>query len=356
MKIMSIVGARPNFIKLSAMHKEIQNRGLEHVVLHTGQHYDPNMSGDIFKGLEMPDPDWNLNIKPGNVTGKLSEMLSEISEIANHVSPTIVLVYGDTISSLAGGLACVQSGIPVGHIEAGVRNDDVRIIENQNRIIIDHISQFNFCATAWDLANLVSEGLDTGYFTGDVMRDMFLSAQAEANMYGQYALLTLHRPETVDDMKRMVRVIQILSNGPYTYIWPMHPRTRKQLDEYGIVLSPKFIVLPPQDYAHMVTLTKNSDIVITDSGGLQKEAYWAKKACIVIFDDAAWPQILDTENQALCPPDDPVRLQYILEHFRGTMKFPNLFGNGNAPGQILDIILNTNISEQFKRRENYRGV
>lgn len=347
MKIVSIVGTRPNIIKLAAMHYEIIRRKHEHVIIHTGQHYDDNMSQKFFQEFDLPDPDFQIEI--GHQTGpicQLSEMLEPLGEVLKNLHPDIVLIYGDTTSSLAGAIAAAQGGLDIAHIEAGVRSGSLKVLENLNRAIIDRIALHNFCVSRADYENLVNEGQkEFSYLVGDVMKDLFLSLDAGLFSGGPdtykpgYILVTLHRPENVDDPERLEAIVKILNDSPQGYVWPMHPRTKKALEFHNIKLGSNISTEPPASYARMVRLIKDSFMVLTDSGGLQKEAYWAGKHAIVIWPQPIWSEIYETGYQEVS-----MNLKTISELLNGNTiitrgKYdPHLYGHGYATKLIMDVI------------------
>lgn len=347
MKLLSIIGTRPNIIKLAPVHKAIVKNKHQHIILHTGQHYDDTMSKNLFEDLELPEPDYNLGIGPGSLSTKLSSMISTITDILCKELPDMVIVYGDVVSSLAGAIASVQNHFPVAHIEAGIRNNDMKITEHFNRVIIDRISQLNFCATVTDHNNLINENLqNTSKLVGDVMKDLFLmhSTKSKSN----HVLLTLHRPENVDDRDKFESIIKAIEQIDKKVIWPIHHRARGALARYGMTVNGNIKLIEPQSYTDMCKLMFESSLVITDSGGVPKEAYWAKKPCIILFDDIAWPDIFATENQII------MRGNYgdisgLVDNFKGSMLHPNLFGEGDAADCIIKIIEDTNLNDIFKQ-------
>jgi len=336
-KIVSVIGTRPNIIKMAPLHKELLARGHKHVIVHTGQHYDNNMSKDLFTEFDLPEPDYELGVKSGHLTTRLSNMLMPITDILAVELPDWVLVYGDTLSSLAGGLASVQNRFKTAHVEAGIRNDNMLITEHFDRVILDRICQLNFCATELDYLTLRNECIGkTARQVGDVMYDLFLAMGKTTSNHNleDRVLMTLHRPENVDDPARLQTILDMIGDSQSKVIWPIHPRAKLNLKRYNIRVPANLELTEPRNYHDMAYLLQNCHLVITDSGGLQKEAYWAKKPCIVVFNDVVWHGIFQTGNQAVVK--NLADLPGLILSFRGTIHYPNLFGDGTACKQIVD--------------------
>ena len=350
MKFISIVGTRPNIIKLAPMHQAITDNGHEHVILHTGQHYDDNMSSNLFKELKLPEPDYNLGLGSGWLSQQFASGVCPIADILNAENPDMTLIYGDVVSSLAGAIASVQNHHPIAHIEAGIRNNSMLITEHFNRIIIDRIAQLNFCVSQTDYENLQAEDLGrTAHIVGDVMKDLSLTApMPKGNRETGHILLTLHRPENVDDPKKFHRILQALEKIGRKVVWPIHPRSRHALAKLGVTPNGKIELIEPQSYTEMTVLLRDCSMVITDSGGLQKEAYWAHKPCIVVYDDIVWPEIFETGNQCIVR-DNFEDIPELVREFSGSIKHPTLFGAGDASQRIVKIIEDTDLNEIFRQ-------
>jgi len=343
MKVVSVVGTRPNFMKLAPLARALKNTKHTHVILHTGQHYDKSMSGSFFSGLDIPEPDYNLDTGSGCLTDRLADMIVLIMDVLCSELPDLVLVYGDCNSTLAGALAAVQNKFPVMHIEGGIRNNSLLVPETLNRLIVDRISCLNLCACQHDLDNILRDNMN-GVLVGDLMMDQFLLDDTGWSESG-YALLTLHRPSNVDNEHRFKRILSEIGKSGKRILWPTHPRVSSK---YGNLPLPENIdVILPQPYNDMMSLVKGSDIVITDSGGLQKEAYWAHKPCIVILDDATWPQIRETDNQSFIDDSNIQYLPELINNFKGSNNHPNIFGDGNAAARIVEVIDNYDLSTAF---------
>jgi UDP-GlcNAc3NAcA epimerase len=289
----SIVGARPNFVKLAALSPELRKVSDE-TIIHTGQHYDYEMSKSFFDEMGIPEPKWHLNVgskSHGNQTG---DMLCLIEDTLESDRPDAVLVYGDTNSTLAGALAASKMHIPVIHIEAGCRSFDRGMPEEINRVVIDHISDMLFCSTINGYYNLAREGVPATkcHVCGDVMVDLMGMDRniGVAVDLSDYNLLTIHREEN-STPKRLISIINGLSLTDDSFIFPCHPRIRKQIDELKLDEG-RFAVVDPVNYWGMRLLEKNTNRIVTDSGGVQKEAYLLKKPCITLRDNTEWAETL----------------------------------------------------------------
>jgi UDP-N-acetylglucosamine 2-epimerase (non-hydrolysing) len=298
MKIVSIVGARPQFIKCSELSRLLR---VEHneVLVHTGQHYDPNMSNVFFKELDIPKPDYNLEVGSGSHGKQTGQMLELIEAVLTRENPDLVIVYGDTNSTLAGALAASKMHIPVAHVEAGLRSFDKTMPEEINRVLTDHISDLLFCPDTLSVKRLVEEGIRSGVcMTGDVMADALNRMkdhptdilQRLALKPQDYSVMTIHRPQNTDSARNMETILSCIARYQKTVIFPMHPRTKKSLMNYGFWISMPLNTrtIQPLGYPDMITLMKNADRIITDSGGIQKEAYILGVPCITLRDRTEW--------------------------------------------------------------------
>jgi UDP-GlcNAc3NAcA epimerase len=315
MKIVTIVGARPQFIKAASVSRAIQKHNEDHdskikeIMVHTGQHYDENMSQIFFDELEIREPDYNLGVGSGTHGKMTGAMLEKIEEVLLDEKPDVVLVYGDTNSTLAGALAAVKLHIPVGHVEAGLRSFNRQMPEEINRILTDHVSKFLFCPTDTAVENLKKEGITGGVFkVGDVMFDSFLSnknlAERKSRILSDlgvkpksFCLVTVHREENTTNGKRLTGIFEAfkkLSTQKCPFIAPLHPRTRKAINELGgdRLGGPHVRILEPVSYLDMILLETHARLILTDSGGVQKEAYFAKTPCITLREETEWVELV----------------------------------------------------------------
>ena len=309
MKIVSVVGARPQFIKLSPLSKELRKKHRE-IVLHTGQHYDYELSRIFFSQLSIPKPDYNLGIGSDEHGAQTGRMLKGIEEVLLFEKPDLVLVYGDTNSTLAGALAGAKLKIPVAHVEAGLRSFVKSMPEEINRVLTDHVSSLLFCPTPTSVRNLKREGITRGvYLTGDVMYDSLRANLAAAEKKSRiikklglkkkdFYLMTIHRAENTDEEGNLKKIARMLSNLDRKTVFPVHPRTRKRLSEFGLLkglLSRDDLILTdPVGYLDMLVLEKNARCVLTDSGGVQKEAFFLKTPCLTLREETEWVETVES--------------------------------------------------------------
>lgn len=354
MKIFTIIGARPQFIKASIFSKLLKdNIGLiEEYIIHTGQHYDSNMSEIFFTSLQIPKPAFNLGIGGGSHGANTGMMLIEIEKLFIKEPPDAVIVYGDTDSTLAGALAASKLHIPVLHIEAGLRSFNKRMPEEQNRIITDNLSTLLFAPTETAVQNLYKEGFDKNsvFLVGDVMYDATLyfrkfAAENENEVLNrfklkkfEYHLLTIHRKENTDDPILLQEILAAFGVKNVPVVLPLHPRTRKKIDDYSILLPDNIIIIEPVGYLEMLTLLKNAKFVFTDSGGVQKEAYFLGRPCFTLRNETEWIELVECGANILTKPSD------IKQYLHGCIerneivydKF--LYGGGQASNSILNVI------------------
>ena len=348
MKILTVVGARPQFIKAAAVSNIIRKEH-EEILVHTGQHYDENMSKVFFEELQIPKPDYNLEIGSGNHGEQTGKMLVELEKIYLKEKPDLVLVYGDTNSTLAGALCASKLLIPVAHIEAGLRSFNMNMPEEQNRILTDHISRLLFVPTITAEKNLHTEGINRGvYNVGDVMFDAVLHFKKLAEQKesildkisvksGEYILTTIHRAENTNDINRLKNIIEALNKSGNKIVLPLHPRTKKYIENYNLQFSDNIKLIEPVGYLDMITLEMNSQKIVTDSGGVQKEAFFMKKPCITMRDETEWVETVQNGGNVIVGTDGDKILKSIV-YFKPKMKQQNIFGNGKAGNKILDII------------------
>lgn len=350
MKILTVVGARPQFIKAAALSKAIAgNNSVKEILLHTGQHFDENMSEIFFKEMQIPAPDYQLTIHGLNHGAMTGRMLEGIEEVIVKEKPDCLLVYGDTNSTLAGALAAKKLHVKVAHVEAGLRSFNMRMPEEINRILTDRISDFLFCPTDTAIENLRSEGfMNFGCQienTGDIMYDSMLlfSGYSEKfageNIKGikdPFVLCTIHRAENTDDPSRLDAILGALNTiaEDMKIILPLHPRTRQKIDLKK--LSGNIIVTDPLGYFDMLYLLKHCTIVLTDSGGLQKEAFFNQKYCITLRDETEWIELVNNHCNTIAGAVKENIINSFQEHrakkFTETRQF---YGDGNAAQKII---------------------
>lgn len=348
MKIITVLGARPQFIKAAPVSRVLKDE-FEEILVHTGQHYDYEMSKIFFNELDLAEPDVNLGIQASNHGDQTGKMLAGIEQVLLDQRPDSVLVYGDTNSTLAGALAAVKLHIPVFHIEAGLRSFNKRMPEEINRVLTDRVSDLLFCPTSTAVDNLRAEGLEKGvYLSGDVMYDAALFnaelAKTRSGIIeelglspGDYYLATVHRPVNTDSHLNLMNIISALGSLDLEVILPLHPRTRKALKSSGIEVAERIHLIDPVGYLDMLSLEKNARGIITDSGGMQKEAYFFGVPCITMREETEWMETVDTGWNRLAGAD-PDKIIKAVTAAKVMKDRPALFGDGNAAGKIVDLI------------------
>lgn len=349
MKIATIVGARPQFIKAATVSRVIKNyENVQEIIIHTGQHYDPNMSGVFFEELNIPEPDINLEIGSGTHGKQTARMLEGIEEVLIREKPDWVLVYGDTNSTVAGALAAAKLNIKIAHVEAGLRSFNRHMPEEINRIATDHISSVLFAPTHNAMSLLAKEGLEEkSVFTGDVMFDSIeyykVIAEKRCSLEkiinekpGEYFLATVHRQENTDQIKNLQNIFLAFSDLDMPVVIPLHPRTLKLMDEVTHRSNVK--IISPVGYLEMITLLNNCHKVLTDSGGLQKEAFFLKKPCITLREETEWIETLEGGWNHVVGADRLKILEKINAPHQPEQK--NSFGDGRAADKIIDYMSN----------------
>lgn len=345
MKTASIVGARPNFIKLAPVSREIRKK-MEEVIIHTGQHYDYELDRIFFKELGIPDPNYHLGIGSGTHGRQTGAMLKAIEEILLKEQPDIALVFGDTNTTLAGALAAAKLHIPVAHVEAGLRSFNKKMPEEVNRVLVDHCSDFLFCPTKTAVDNLNKESLVNGVsLTGDVMLDILQEciriAERSSKILDkldlrpkEYFLATVHRAENADEPERLKSIVEALCSIQ-NVVFPCHPRTRKRLEELflweRVVKSVQ--VINPVGYLDMLLLEKTACKILTDSGGVQKEAYMLQTPCITMRDETEWVETVEDGWNLLVGADKNAIVKAACDS-EPTSPRRDVFGTGNASKRI----------------------
>ncbi len=309
MKIISVVGARPQFIKLAPLLEESRKRHKQ-IIVHTGQHYDLEMSKNFFEELRLPEPDYNLGVGSAGHGEQTGKMLKKMEEVLVFEKPDLVIVYGDTNSTLAGALASAKLGIPVAHVEAGLRSFNRNMPEEINRLLVDHLSSYLFCPTQTAVTNLKEEGIEKGvYLVGDVMYDALRSnlkvAQKSSRILRKlnlktkaYLLVTIHRAQNTDRKENLGKLVSILSCLPKRAVFPVHPRAKKKLVEFGfwnrLIHQERLSLIGPVGYLDMLVLEKNAFLILTDSGGVQKEAMFLETPCLTLRDETEWGETVES--------------------------------------------------------------
>ena len=345
MKIITVLGARPQFIKAVMVSEKLAAiDSFSEVIIHTGQHFDQNMSDIFFNEMGLPKPDYNLNINQMSHGQMTAKMMKKIEPILMDERPNGVLVYGDTNSTLAGSLTAAKLHTPVFHVEAGLRSYNRAMPEEINRVLTDHLSSLLFCPTENAVKILAKEGIQKGVENcGDVMYDAFLKFKQQIENGeneipegdSPYVLATVHRPENTDNKNNLISIFKELDkvNEKIRVVLPLHPRTKGQLHKFGIQTKIQWV--EPVGYLSMLSLLNSAEMVITDSGGLQKEAFFAKKKCITVRDETEWIELIDIDVNRLSAPAE---LNGVFEGMRANeCDFSKkLYGNGNAGKIIVD--------------------
>lgn len=354
-KVLTVLGARPQFIKAAAVSRAIRNAAsadVSEVIVHTGQHYDEKMSQIFFEELDIPSPHYNLGISDlshGAMTGR---MLEAIETVILREAPDCVLVYGDTNSTLAGALAAAKLHVPVAHVEAGLRSFNMRMPEEVNRIVADRVSRLLFCPTDKAVQNLASEGITAGvHNVGDVMYDAVLHYGAKAKRGSHvdrdlglsekgFVLATCHRQENTDDSERMVGIVAALAqiSGDLPVVFPMHPRTRKRLSNLGLDAYLSCLrVIEPVSYLEMIALEQGARVIVTDSGGVQKEAFFFGVPCVTLRDETEWVETVACGWNCLAGADREriVAAYEVQTGFDTDAERPEFYGEGRAADKIL---------------------
>jgi len=347
-KIVSIIGARPEFIQAMPVSRALRMDHTE-ILIHTGQHYDYRMSQAFFDELEIPAPDYNLEVGSGTQACQTAEILIRLEKVLLKEQPDLVIVRGDTNSTLAGALATSKLHIPFAHIEAGERSFNRRMPEEVNRLVTDCLADFFFCVSEKAVKNLAREGvIESVYRVGDVMFDalkiMLPRAQQKSKILERlslephrYTLVTVHRADNTDSPDRLNQIITALNRIPETVVFPVHPRTRKVIREIDTQLQDHILQIEPVGYYDMLVLESNAHMIATDSGGVQREAYYLEQPCITLRDETEWMEIVDTGWNRIAGADS-VQILDAWFHFNLPTEHPPLYGDGSAAPRIAGIL------------------
>jgi UDP-GlcNAc3NAcA epimerase len=345
MKVLTVVGARPQFIKAAPVSRILRRRHQE-VLVHTGQHYDHNMSELFFRELSIPEPDLNLGVGSGPHGAQTGAMMAGLERVAQEQLPEWLLVYGDTNSTLAGALVAAKLHIPVAHVESGLRSFDRRMPEEVNRVLADHVSDLLFCPTEVAVRNLAREGVERGvHLVGDVMYDAFvfnLGAASQSTKIvaergldrAEFALVTVHRAENTDDPERLRSIVSGLERSGLEVVLPLHPRARARLAELP---NSRIQIIEPVGYLEMLALEQAASVIATDSGGVQKEAYFLGTPCVTLRDSTEWTETVATGWNRLVGADSE-KIAESMRSFRPAGPRPPLFGDGHAAEKIVEVL------------------
>lgn len=352
MRILSVVGARPQFVKLAVIARAVAERGAPwvHRIVHTGQHYDQGMSSVFFEELAIPQPDYDLGVGSGPHGDRTGEMLKRLEPVLNTEKPDWVLLYGDTNSTLAGAVAASKLQLPTAHIESGLRSYRRSMPEEVNRIVADHLSDLLLCPTELAVANLRKEGLESrAVLTGDVMYDAVLASRAVAEArcgslaerwsQNSFCLATVHRAENTDEPARLRQILESLGHIAETMcpvVWPVHPRTQSRLRDMGLSTG-SVTTLGPVSYLEMLVLESRARFILTDSGGVQKEAYFFKVPCMTLRAETEWQETLEHGCNILTDCCRERILQAALNS-GGAGPWSAVYGDGTAGVRILDAL------------------
>ncbi|MDA7765772.1 UDP-N-acetylglucosamine 2-epimerase (non-hydrolyzing) [bacterium] len=349
--ILTIVGARPQFVKAAVVSKAMQAHNIRETMVHTGQHYDPSMSDVFFEELEIPAPAHHLAIGSGGHGAQTGRMLERIEQVILDERPDRVLVYGDTNSTIAGALAASKLHIPVDHVEAGLRSFNRRMPEELNRVVTDHLSSMLFAPTTTAVANLAKEGItgDQVVLSGDVMFDATKAAVEIAARHstvierlslipGEYVLATIHRAENTDDHELLESIFRSLAEVSETFpvVLPLHPRTRKALSQANLLdfATERLRICEPLGYLDMTKLESSARVIATDSGGVQKEAFFHRVPCITIRTETEWVELVDLGWNRVCPPSSTNLCKCIQEAVPPSTDQVEPYGDGTAAQRI----------------------
>lgn len=354
MRVLTVVGARPQFIKAAPLSTAIRRDHDEYLV-HTGQHYDDEMSATFFRQLNIPEPDANLGVGSHGHGKQTAEMLAGLETILLQTHPDWMLVYGDTNSTLAGALAAAKLNIPIAHVEAGLRSYNRAMPEEVNRVLTDHVARLLFCPTKVAVENLAKEGIKRGVIvTGDIMVDAVHHARPRAEKEStiheklslaptdNYAAVTIHRPANTDDKKTLSAIMDGLAHLDMPVIFPAHPRTKHALEKFNITVKDSVRVISPLGYLDMLALLGSANCLITDSGGLQKEAYLLETPCITVRTETEWVETVESGWNRLVEPIPEAILAAVHEATTANpIEHPDFYGDGNAALRIVQAMEST---------------
>jgi UDP-N-acetylglucosamine 2-epimerase len=353
MRVLTVVGARPQFIKAAPVRRALESAGHTEILVHTGQHYDETLSAAQFRDLELASPQINLGIGSGRHGAQTAQMLTRLEELIAEQRPDWVLVYGDTNSTLAAALAAVKLRVPLAHVEAGQRSFNRCMPEEINRVLTDHASDLLLCSTPTAVTNLAAEGIRSNVqLVGDVMIDALAwmlprtkqpGARARLGLEsGRYLLATVHRAENTDNADRLHAILTAFNALDERLVFPVHPRTRKAIERSGWVPRPHVHVIEPIGYRDMVELQRDARLLLTDSGGMQKEAYFLRVPCVILRTETEWIEIIDT-GWATLAGADPDRIRSAVQSLQPPVQHAPLHGDGQAARRCVEHLEQTRI-------------
>ncbi|SFQ31667.1 non-hydrolyzing UDP-N-acetylglucosamine 2-epimerase [Salibacterium halotolerans] len=353
MKMVTVLGARPQFIKACMLSRLLQDDdNINEIIVHTGQHYDKNMSDVFFTQLQLPAPDYNLGAGSGSHGKQTAAMMVHLEEVINTEKPDLVLVYGDTNSTLAGSLAASKLHVPVAHVEAGLRSFNKRMPEEINRVVTDHLSTILFAPSQAAVDHLAREGISDGvYQTGDIMYDAVLHYKEKAFHQSDilerlqleakdYYLATVHRAENTDEPNRLKNIVKAFQQLDKKVVFPLHPRTKRALEKGNEGTNSNILFIEPLNYLDMLVMESQAKTIFTDSGGIQKEAYMLRTPCITLRKETEWAETVREKWNTLLDPADLSEWRKAVADVNIPHSYPPLFGDGNAAGQIYRIVNN----------------
>jgi len=349
-KIISVVGARPQFIKAKLLSDSLKKKGIRHLLVHTGQHYDYVMSKIFFDELDIPTPNYNLGVGSHTPCAQTALIIEKLEKVFLKEKPEMVIVYGDTNSTLAAALTAARLNIPVFHVEAGLRSYNREMPEEINRVVTDHLSSALFCPSRKAVDNLAKEGITKGvYLVGDIMYDLLSRFKNIADKRSKilcrlnlkpksYLLATLHRPSNADSVANLERIFRAFKEIKQPIVLPLHPRTLCTLKKSTIKIPINVRLIEPVGYLDMLMLEKNARVILTDSGGVQKESYWLGVPCLTLRKETEWVETVKTGWNVLTGPD-PERIVRGIRRMKIPRKRPRLYGDGRATQQIVNHLL-----------------
>lgn len=349
MKILTVLGARPQFIKAAAFSRVIADYdGVEEIIVHTGQHYDQNMSDVFFTEMDIPLPKYKLQTGGKTHGAMTGQQLEKIEEILFNEKPDLVLVYGDTNSTLAGALAATKLHIPIAHVEAGLRSFNKKMPEEINRILTDQVSDYLFVPSVGAKKNLLNEGINEEkiFVVGDIMYDVSLyykEKMVKPNWFdsinlNNFILCTIHRAENTDDEIKLSNIFKGLGLSNKDIILPLHPRTMSKIKEYNINIPKNIKIVEPVGYLEMVWLEVHSDLIVTDSGGVQKEAYFHGKYCVTLREETEWVELVDQGLNKLVGYNADLILESIKSYDKDVVESKGIYGKGITAEEIISIL------------------